>query len=89
MSLLGAKFRTMLTTAIYKRVLSINLNQSHALSFGKIITPISSGLYKLDIGIIYLNMLWIYPYGLLMFVYLLWREIEIAALAAGVVLQLS
>ena len=30
-------------------------------------------------------MLWIYPYGLLMFVYLLWREIEIAALAAGVV----
>ena len=85
MSLLGAKFRTMLTTAIYKRVLSINLNQSYALSFGKIITPISSGLYKLDIGIIYLNMLWIYPYGLLMFVYLLWREIQIAALAAGVV----
>ena len=85
MSLLGIKFRTMLTTAIYKKVLSINLNQSYQLSFGKIITPISSGLYKLDIGIIYLNMLWIYPYGMLLFVYFLWREIEIAALAAGIV----
>ena len=89
MSLLGIKFRSMLTTAIYKKVLSINLNQSYKLTFGEIITPISSGLYKLDIGIIYLNMLWIYPYSLLLFVYLLWREIGIAALAAGTVALLQ
>ncbi|KAI6649638.1 hypothetical protein LOD99_6642 [Oopsacas minuta] len=89
LSLLGTKFRTMLTSAVYNKVVSVNLNQSYNLSFGKIITPISSGLYKLDNGIIYLNMIWVYPFACLLFVYILWREIGLAAFATGITVLLQ
>ena len=79
----GIKFRNILTSAIYNRLLLFSHDQIHNISYGKLITPISLGLYKLDLGIIFIHYLWIYPYALVLFVFLLWKEIGWAAFAAA------
>ena len=81
MGILGIKFRNILSSAIYRSILSHD--QTHNISYGKLITPISLGLYKLDLGIIFIHYLWIYPYALVLFVFLLWKEIGWAAFAAA------
>ena len=83
LSILGIKYRNILTSAIYNRLLLLSHDQIHSISYGRLITPISLGLYKLDLGIIFIHYLWLYPYALVLFVFLLWREIGWAAFAAA------
>ena len=89
LSILGIKYRNILTSAIYHRLLLFSHDQIHNISYGKLITPISLGLYKLDLGIMFVHYLWLYPYALILFTFLLWSEIGWFALTASFVALLQ
>ena len=48
-NIIGMKFRILLTTAIYQRVLSMSHTQVQSLSVGNILTLVTSDLYKFDL----------------------------------------
>ena len=68
MQIIGMKSRVLLTTAIYEKIQSLSFSQVQQLSFGNILTLITSDLFKFDETMNTLSYLIISPIGIVLII---------------------
>ena len=80
LNVIGMKYRILLTTAIYKKILLVSYARFNFISSGTIITIITSDLFKFDVLFNTMMYLFICPLGVIFIVIFAYIEIGMSAL---------
>lgn len=85
---MGMKFRVGCCSLIYRKSLRLSKTALGETTVGQVVNLLSNDVNRFDVAVIFLHYLWIGPLATCLITYLMWQEIDVAAVV-GVAFMLA
>ncbi|XP_012261830.2 ATP-binding cassette sub-family C member 4-like [Athalia rosae] len=85
----GMKIRVACSSLVYRKILRLSKSVSDQTASGQIVNLLSNDVSRFEQVFMYLHFVWIMPIQTVVITYLMWRSVQIAALAGVVLITLQ